>query len=602
MEEDVHWGITRNSLGVAVLGNRQTTSAASASFVPRPHSRDSVDLFKSRPQAQVLIVGGGINGAGTFRDLALQGADVALVERGDFCSGASGASSHMIHGGIRYLENGEFRLVAESVNERNDLLRTAPHYVKPLETTIPIFTTFSGMFAAPLRLMSHRQGKRTERGAVLIKLGLSIYDAFSRRRGSVPRHKFARRTEALRVMPLLNSAVRYAATYFDASVHNPERLTLDVIRDGEAANLHARASNYLSVVSSTPGGVALRDELTGETFTFTADVVLNMTGAGVDDTNAAMGAASHYMGGTKGSHIVLDHPALLEACAGREVFFEHTDGRIVLIYPIGDRVLVGTTDIDAGVDEDAVCTQAEVDYFLDLIAHVFPTITVDRDSIVYTFSGIRPLPRHDDVDPGFVSRDYRLERREEQTPEGTTTISLVGGKWTTFRALSERVTNEVLALLQRKRRVSTAGLPIGGGNGYPTTGEAIESWVEANCGTDVPADRARVLLERYGTRAEGVIAYLRTHQDQIFHSTRELSTAEVQYMAEHEQVVHLVDVLIRRTALAFRGLVTSELLEELAAALAGPLNWDNVRKEYEIEHAQRILREGHCVLVQSLIA
>lgn len=108
-------------------------------------ARASVASLRQRPTARVLIVGGGINGVGTFRDLALQGVDVALVERGDYCQGASGASSHMIHGGIRYLENGEFRLVRESVVERNRLLRIAPHYVKPLQTTIPIFSTFSGV-------------------------------------------------------------------------------------------------------------------------------------------------------------------------------------------------------------------------------------------------------------------------------------------------------------------------------------------------------------------------------------------------------------------------------------------------------------------------
>ena len=117
------------------------------------------------------------------------------------------------------------------------------------------------------------------------------------------------------------------------------------------------------------------------------------------------------MGGTKGSHIVLDHPGLLEACRGREIFFEHTDGRIVLIYPMGDRVLVGTTDVDADMAQDAVCTDGEIDYFLDLIGHVFPDIEVDRGQIVYTFSGVRPLPRHDATQPGFVSRDYRIERR-----------------------------------------------------------------------------------------------------------------------------------------------------------------------------------------------
>ena len=126
-------------------------TGATPSIAPRCRS------CGTRPHAQVLIIGGGINGVGTFRDLALQGVDVALVERGDYCQGASGASSHMIHGGIRYLENGEFRLVQESVIERNGLLRIAPHYVKPLQTTIPIFTTFSGVLAAPLRFLTHKQ-------------------------------------------------------------------------------------------------------------------------------------------------------------------------------------------------------------------------------------------------------------------------------------------------------------------------------------------------------------------------------------------------------------------------------------------------------------
>ncbi|HEV7813241.1 MAG TPA: FAD-dependent oxidoreductase, partial [Leifsonia sp.] len=142
-------------------------------------SRTEVQRLRERPNARVLVVGGGINGIGTFRDLALQGVDVVLVERNDFVSGASAASSHMIHGGVRYLENGEFRLVKESVTERNGLLKIAPHYVKPLQTTIPIFSTFSGILSAPLRFLTHKQGKPEERGAFLIKTGLTIYDSFS---------------------------------------------------------------------------------------------------------------------------------------------------------------------------------------------------------------------------------------------------------------------------------------------------------------------------------------------------------------------------------------------------------------------------------------
>ncbi|TDK27895.1 glycerol-3-phosphate dehydrogenase/oxidase [Arthrobacter crusticola] len=565
--------------------------------------RTEVKKLQERPRASVLIIGGGINGVGTFRDLALQGVDVALVERGDYSQGASGASSHMIHGGIRYLENGEFRLVRESVVERNRLLRVAPHYVKPLQTTIPIFSTFSGILAAPMRFLTHKQGKPTERGAFLIKVGLSLYDSFSRDGGSVPRHKFVGRKKSLALMPDLRPDVKYTATYFDASVHNPERLTLDVLRDGQLANPTARATNYVNAIGASDDGVLLRDELTGATFTFEADVVINATGAWVDGTNAALGAGSSFMGGTKGSHIVLDSKALLEATNGREIFFEHTDGRIVLIYPMGDRVLVGTTDVDADMSVPAVTTDEEIDYFFDLVHHVFPTIQVGREDIVYSFSGVRPLPRHDDTSPGFVSRDYRIEKREEQRGgRKVTTLSLVGGKWTTFRALSEHLANDTLAVLGAARKTSTANLAIGGGKGFPAGEQAEKQWIAAAVRPGYDEERVGVLLTRYGARATDVLEFVAQGQDSVFSSTKELSSREVEYMVRNEQVGHLIDILIRRTSLAFRGLVTAELLAELAAVLAPLLGWDKEAAAAEIRHAEAVLADAHRVEVRSLIA
>ncbi len=594
-----------NEVKLRTLGNAgKNTDATDFQEAVRPQ----VQALRERPHAKVLIIGGGINGVGTFRDLALQGVDVALVERGDYCQGASGASSHMIHGGIRYLENGEFRLVKESVVERNRLLKIAPHYVKPLQTTIPIFSTFSGILAAPVRFLTHKQGKPQERGAFLIKAGLTMYDSFSRDGGSVPRHEFKGRAKALAELPDINPGIKYAATYYDASVHNPERLTLDVLQDGEKAGLvdgtaNARATNYLSVISIQDDGVVLTDQLTGESFTFTADVIVNTTGAWVDETNTAMGALTKFMGGTKGSHIVLDHPELLAACRGREIFFEHTDGRIVLIYPMGDRVLVGTTDIDADMSQDAVCTDAEIDYFFDLVGHVFPNIVVTRDEIVYSFSGVRPLPRHDETAPGFVSRDYRIERADRIIAGATVPVlSLVGGKWTTFRALAEHMSNEVLAILGVERKTSTAKLPIGGGANFPVDGAGVEAWIAAHVSEHIDAARAGVLLTRYGTRAETVLAYLAAGEDETFDSTHELSKREVAFMVENEQIGHLIDVLIRRTSLAFRGLVTSELLAETAAALAQPLGWSAAKIAEEISHTQNILARFHGVQVQSLIA
>ncbi|MDN4611441.1 glycerol-3-phosphate dehydrogenase/oxidase [Arthrobacter sp. IIF3SC--B10] len=560
-----------------------------------------VQKLRDTPRASVLVIGGGINGVGTFRDLALQGIDVALVERGDYCQGASGASSHMIHGGIRYLENGEFRLVRESVIERNALLRIAPHYVKPLQTTIPIYTTFSGILSAPMRFLTHRQGKQVERGAVLIKAGLTMYDFFSRDGGNVPRHSFVGRKKALAAMPELRKDIKYAATYYDASVHNPERLTLDVLRDGQVANPAARAANYVSAIGTGEEGIVLRDELTGETFPFQADVVVNATGAWTDSTNAALGAETLFMGGTKGSHIVLDNPRLLAACNGTEIFFEHVDGRIVLIYPMGDRVLVGTTDIDVDVQEQAVCTDEEIAYFFELIGHVFPDIPVSRDDIVYSFSGVRPLPRHDDTQPGFVSRDYRIEKREEKRGgRSVTTLSLVGGKWTTFRALSEHLTDDTLTALGATRRTSTAGVAIGGGKDFPTDEASRRAWIAAAVRPGADEARVEVLLTRYGTRAKDVLEYLAESPDSMFNSTQELSTRELAYMVEHEQVGHLIDVLIRRTSLAFRGLVSEELLAELAETLAPLLGWTAAESAAEIKLAEKVLAEAHRVQVKSL--
>ncbi len=564
-------------------------------------TRKVVQELRDTPRATVLIIGGGINGVGTFRDLALQGIDVALVERGDYCQGASGASSHMIHGGIRYLENGEFRLVQESVVERNALMRIAPHYVKPLQTTIPIYTTFSGILSAPMRFLTHRQGKQVERGAVLIKAGLTMYDFFSRDGGNVPRHSFVGRKKALAAMPDVRKDIKYAATYFDASVHNPERLTLDVLRDGKVANPAARAANYVSAIGTGEDGVLLRDELTGETFSFQADVVVNATGAWTDGTNATLGTETRFMGGTKGSHIVLDHPELLKACNGTEIFFEHVDGRIVLIYPMGDRVLVGTTDIDVDVNEQAVCTDEEIDYFFELIGHVFPDIKVSNEDIVYSFSGVRPLPRHDETQPGFVSRDYRIEKREEKLGDRkVTTLSLVGGKWTTFRALSEHLTDETLAALGATRRTSTAGVAIGGGLDFPTDEAAERAWVRKAVRPGVDEARVEVLLTRYGTRATDVIEYVTAGPDRVFNSTKELSTRELAYMVENEQIGHLIDVLIRRTSLAFRGLVTGELLAELADTLAPLLGWDAARSASEVKLAEKVLADAHRVHVKNL--
>ena len=268
--------------------------------------------LKTNPEVSVLIVGAGINGIGTFRDLTLNGVDVLLIDRADFCSGASAASSHMAHGGIRYLENGEFRLVREAVRERNRMIQNAPHIVSPLPTTIPMFKYFSGLFNAPLKFLGMLT-KPSERGSVIIKLGLMMYDAYTGKNRTVPRHQFMMRAESLKRWPRLNPDIATTAVYYDGLIANPERLALEIALDAEVDNPNARMLNYVSLAGAEKDSVTLKDELTGETYTVRPKLLINAAGPWIDTANGKLGFSTRYIAGTKGSHVVVDHPELRAA-------------------------------------------------------------------------------------------------------------------------------------------------------------------------------------------------------------------------------------------------------------------------------------------------
>lgn len=528
-----------------------------------------LEHLRSNPSAKVLIIGGGINGLSTLRELALQGVEVALVDKSDFSAGATAASSHMVHGGVRYLENGEFRLVKESLQERNRLLNNAPHCVTPLKTTIPIFTLLSGVLSAPLRFLTHKPGKPTERGALLIKLGLTLYDTFGRDGGTLPRHKFWGRKKTLENFPDMNPKVKFSATYYDACMESPERLSLEVLSD--ATDLpNVRVANYCSAVAANGKSVTLRDEISGDEFSFEADVVVNATGPWTDLTNEALGQPTKYMGGTKGSHIVVENQRLLEACDGREIFFENNDGRIVLMFPLMGKVLIGTTDIPVDMSEPVVCTEEEVDYFIELVKLVYPEIEVDRSQIVYKYSGVRPLPAADDVNPGFVSRDYKIEHTLPVSENQFGLLSLVGGKWTTFRALGEHLADEVLKEIGVTRTVTTEKMPIGGGKDFPKTRDAKLQWAKTNA-PDVDSGRVIQLLERYGTRCLPILKRISEEGETFLQGAAGYSDVEIRHMIETEFVTNIEDILLRRTTIGFIGDASETLLDELGELLASEI-------------------------------
>jgi glycerol-3-phosphate dehydrogenase len=505
--------------------------------------QESLASLKSHSPT-VLIVGGGINGVGTFRDLTLQGVDTLLIDRADFCSGASACSSRMAHGGIRYLENGEFRLVREAVQERNRMIQNAPRLVKPLPTTIPIFKTFSGLLNAPLKFLGWLE-KPSERGGLIIKVGLIFYDAFTGRTRTVPRHVFDGRAKALQKYPRLNPKIRYAATYYDGNILSPERLTITLLLDAEKEGGHARSLNYVSLIGGNGDTATLRDEQTGAAFDVRPRLIINAAGPWIDGTNRTLGLPTHYVGPTKGSHLVLDNPELRAAIGDHEYFFENKDGRIVLIFPLFDKVMIGTSDLPIEDPDSARCTEDEVDYFIEMVGRVFPSIAVSREQIVFRFSGVRPLAYTKAKNAGQITRDHHIQ---EDRLGDIPVYSLVGGKWTSFRAFSEQVTDRALDFLGLPRKADTRSLPIGAG------------------------------------------------QDALALKTDPRYTpSDVAEMAEREKIVHLDDLVLRRTLLAYLGQLTRPLVEELADSLGESLGWDGAQKKAEVNRTLEILADRHGV-------
>lgn len=556
-------------------------------------NRDQLfDTLKQSPDIDVLIIGGGINGIGTFRELALQGVNVLLVEANDYCSGASAASSHMLHGGIRYLENGEFRLVREALHERNRLLKNAPHYAKPLPTTIPIFRWFSGFLNAPLKFLGLIE-KPGERGAIIIKLGLMMYDLFARAGRTMPTHSFHRRASSLQKFPSLNQNIVSTATYYDAYMPYPERLCLDLIRDS-VVSPKAHALNYAKVTHGTKTDVHVTDQRTQRSVLVRPKIVINAAGPWIDFVNDAMGESTAFIGGTKGSHIVVDNPALYDATAGSEIFFESKDGRIVLIFPYMGKTIIGTTDIRIDNPDDAVCTPEEEAYILSLIAQVFPDIAVDSSQIVFRFSGVRPLPRSTSSSTGAISRDHSIVTLPPGDKFAFPVYSLVGGKWTTFRAFSEQAADVALTRLGVARKIDTKSLPIGGGKDFPVSDGARRSTLERlQKSTELDLTHLSVLLDRYGMFAEQVAGYMSMENDGVLQSIPHYTRREIEFLAINEDVVHIDDFMLRRSLLSMLGHNSLPVIMEVGGILANVLHWTDEQLQDEIARMQSRLAAKH---------
>ncbi|NLS03381.1 glycerol-3-phosphate dehydrogenase/oxidase [Rhizobium sp. P32RR-XVIII] len=541
----------------------------------------------------VVILGAGVNGAGLFRDLTSQGVNCLIVDKADFGSGTSAAPSRLIHGGLKYLETGEFGLVAQSTLERNLLLKNAPHCVDPLPTFIPIFSWTRGIWAALRTLMGSTTAPR-RRGALLVKIGLALYDFYGSRNRVMPRHRLLLKKKALKEMPHVTPAIVAGGIYYDAKISRPERLVYELVMDGLEANGNSLAANFTTLVSSADGKLTFQRS-NGSTFCVSPKLVVNAAGPWIDRVNETLGAPSRLIGGTKGSHILLDHPELVRSLNGHMIYFEADDGRICLVYSYLGLALVGSTDIPCDDPDNVRCEEPEIEYFLDSVRSLLSGLRFEREQVVYSYSGIRPLPASDASSPGLISRDHSAPVMEPQAGRPFPIISLVGGKWTTFRGFAEEVADLALNRLQRVRKQSTQNLAIGGGRSFPATPSARADWIRA-IAAKTGADPKRVdqLLARYGTTASAILEHASAYTDAArLSGAAHYSFLEIDWIARQEIVVHLSDIVLRRTTLAIEGVLTMEGLREIGRIAAAALGWTDERLAAEIDDVVTSLKTFH---------
>jgi glycerol-3-phosphate dehydrogenase len=419
----------------------------------------------------VLILGAGINGAALARELALNGVGVVVVDTRDIAAGATAYSSRLIHGGLRYLEYGDFALVRESLGERTRLLRLAPQFVHPLRLYIPIQNRFGGLMQAAGRFLGLRDRAHSprSRGLWTVRFGLWLYDKYARD-PTLPKHE-SHRVSDPDVVPVDRSRYRWVCAFSDAQVVYPERFTLALLGDGReiarAKGSEFRVLTYHEAtlsggtvsIRSRAGGSAASSPATQATYQFEPSAIINATGAWVDQTLKSLGIESkRLMGGTKGSHFVTSHARLKELLAGRAVYMEAPDGRPVFILPFINGMLVGTTDEPfEGDPADAVATTPELDYLIAVVNEVFPDVRLSRDDIDMHYAGVRPLPHTDAATPGAISRRHWMEAHSNcEVPM----YSIIGGKLTTSRSLAEEAAGEILRRLGLPRIADSRERPI----------------------------------------------------------------------------------------------------------------------------------------------
>jgi glycerol-3-phosphate dehydrogenase len=468
----------------------------------------------------LLILGGGITGAGVALDAATRGLRVALIDKGDFASGTSSASSKLIHGGLRYLEHSHFTLVHEALLERRRLMRNAPHLVRPLRFVIP--------FRAGTRVPPWEW-----------RLGLTLYDLLAGCQ-NIGRSLPLTVAQLRREFPTLQSAgLRGGAGYYDAQMDDA-RLCLEVMKT--AARHSATLANYVEAVAFQPGGVRAVDHIKGSELTVRARQVLNATGPWADAVCRLAGdERGPYLQPSKGIHIITS------ACGLNSAFLllHPKNGRVLFVIPWMGKTLIGTTETETATGPDALAVlPEEIVYLLEAYNHYLGPPLGPGD-VLGSFAGLRPLLRSRAGESSSRSREFRLI----ESPSGL--LSVVGGKYTTYRYMAEAATDAIVRRLGLRRRCRTHDLALDGTPGEPWPIFATRTMEELRRRHGLDEESANHLVRRYGRRSTDVAAYL-DHAPQL---ARRVVPAEPDlqvefvYQREHEMAIRDDDCLLRRTRL-----------------------------------------------------
>jgi glycerol-3-phosphate dehydrogenase len=527
-----------------------------------PH-RTSLKESASAP-FDVIIIGGGINGTGIARDAVLRGFRVALFEQADYASGTSSRSSKLIHGGIRYLEQGHLPLVFEASRERQILERIAPHLVRPLPFLFPVY-------------------RGAKWGKTLIDLGMWLYDLLALFRNIRP-HRMLGREETLRREPdLVSEGLTGSALYYDGQMDDARLCLANVL---EARSLGAMASNYARVTGLLKDekgritGVRVQDRIGKQVGTILGRLVVNASGPWVDEVcRMESPAAPQKLRRTRGSHVIL--PSLTRNHA--LVIRSRKDERVLFVIPWYGMSLVGTTDVDFEGDPGEVrCPREDLDYLIQEAQHFFPKRGITSNDVIATFAGVRPLIYSDEREASWVPRESKIYESESGL------ISVTGGKFTTYRKIAEQVVDQIQSRLPGigAGRCTTETRPLWGGDL-----EGLDAYIKEKtaklCRSDSP-DPAQVehLITTYGTRHADVLDLGRGKRslgERLLPALPHLK-AEIVYAVREECAVTLADVLRRRTAIALGPYRADEgLLSNVLRLMASELGWTQAEIEKQRE-------------------